>query len=268
MSFMNWIETIKSFAYNYEELWHYYIDKLKEFEDVNRLDELIKTINSLKNNEIFHRYATWDKICEKNKEFRFNTEKVYFAKFAKKNLGYQHLIPLFIPEISRRLIDIDGVISIYAVVQISYITYSGHYLEWEEDKAIKLSDIGAHITFFVEDFDDTENPLPDYDERFFKKLHRTYWENKKAEKLDTLIHRLISTIYGSCDLDFLYCRGFHMAMFYLMGCNALKEGRESITCEDVVIAYLTGFKIILNDIRPLVYELYDEEKWKDESSWK
>ena len=96
MSFMNWIETIKSFAYNYEELWHYYIDKLKEFEDVNRLDELIKTISSLKNNEIFHRYATWDKICEKNKEFRFNTEKVYFAKFAKKNLGYQHLIPLFI----------------------------------------------------------------------------------------------------------------------------------------------------------------------------
>ena len=59
-----------------------------------------------------------------------------------------------------------------------------------------------------------------------------------------------------------------MAMFYLMGCNALKEGRDSITCEDVVIAYLTGFKIILNDIRPLVYELYDEEKWKDESSWK
>ena len=52
---MNWIETIKSFAYNYEELWHYYIDKLKEFEDVNRLDELIKTISSLKNNEIFHR---------------------------------------------------------------------------------------------------------------------------------------------------------------------------------------------------------------------
>ena len=131
---MSMIETIKSFTYNYEELWYYYIDKLKEFEDVNRLDELIKTISSLKNNEIFHRYATWDKICEKNKEFRFNTEKVYFAKFAKKNLGYQHLIPLFIPEISRRLIDIDGVISVYAVVQISYITHSGHYLEWEEDK--------------------------------------------------------------------------------------------------------------------------------------
>ena len=41
-----------------------------------------------------------------------------------------------------------------------------------------------------------------------------------------------------------------------------------MTCEDVVIGYLTVFKIILNDMRPLVYSLYDEEKWADESSWK
>ena len=53
-----------------------------------------------------------------------------------------------------------------------------------------------------------------------------------------------------------------------IGCSALKEGRDSITCEDVVIGYLTVFKIILNDMRPLVYSLYDEEKWADESSWK
>ena len=55
---------------------------------------------------------------------------------------------------------------------------------------------------------------------------------------------------------------------FLIGCSALKEGRDSITCEDVVIGYLTVFKIILNDMRPLVYSLYDEEKWADESSWK
>ena len=265
---VNLIGTIKSFNYSYDDLCEYYLKKISEFEDITRLNELIELIKSLKTSDVFHRYATWDKMGEDDTIFLFDINKVKIFKCAKKGLGYQHLIPLYIPEITHRLIDINTLISIYAVVQISYITYSGHYLEWEEDKAIKLSDIGAHITFFVEDFDDTENPLPDYDERFFKKLHRTYWENKKAEKLDTLIHRLISTIYGSCDLDFLYCRGFHMAMFYLMGCNALKEGRDSITCEDVVIAYLTGFKIILNDIRPFVYELYDEEKWKDESSWK
>ena len=43
---------------------------------------------------------------------------------------------------------------------------------------------------------------------------------------------------------------------------------DCITCEDVVIGYLTVFKIILNDMRPLVYSLYDEEKWADESNWK
>lgn len=265
---MSLIESIKSFNYSYEELWYYYLEKIKEFDDVNRLDELIEVISSLRSNDIFHRYATWDKIGEDGTVFMFNINKVYFFRCAKKSLGYQHLIPIYIPEITHHLIDINTLISVYAIVQISFITHSGHYLELEEDKLIKLSDIGAYITFFVEDFYHVENILPNYDETFFKKLHNAFWDNGRVSKFDTLIHRLISTIYGNYGLDFVYCRGFHMAMFYLMGCNALKEGRDSINCDDVVIAYLTGFKIILNDIRPLVYELYDEEKWKDESSWK
>lgn len=165
---MNLIGTIKSFNYSYDDLCEYYLKKISEFEDITRLNELIELIKSLKTSDVFHRYATWDKMGEDDTIFLFDINKVKIFKCAKKGLGYQHLIPLYIPEITHRLIDINTLISIYAVVQISYITYSGHYLEWEEDKAIKLSDIGAHITFFVEDFDDTENPLPDYDERFLK----------------------------------------------------------------------------------------------------
>lgn len=68
-------------------------------------------------------------------------------------------MPIFLPGISHRLIDINALVSIYAIVQISYITHSGHYLEWEDDKLIKLSDIVPFITFFVEDFNNLKNKL-------------------------------------------------------------------------------------------------------------
>ena len=46
-----------------------------------------------------------------------------------------------------------------------------------------------------------------------------------------------------------------------MGCNALHNNRDYISCEDVVVSYLVCFKIVLTDIRPLVRSLYDAEKW-------
>ena len=52
-----------------------------------------------------------------------------------------------------------------------------------------------------------------------------------------------------------------MVAIYLMVCNAFKNDRNSVTSEDVVVGYLTAFKMIFNDIRPLVYRLYDEDKW-------
>ena len=76
-----------------------------------------------------------------------------------------------------------------------------------------------------------------------------------------------STDGGNLD-DQAFIQTLGRAVNYLIGCSALKEGHDCITCEDVVIGYLTVFKIILNDMRPLVYSLYDEEKWADESNWK
>ena len=52
---MSLIESIKSFNYSYEELWYYYLEKIKEFDDVNRLDELIEVMaNSKKVCHQFH----------------------------------------------------------------------------------------------------------------------------------------------------------------------------------------------------------------------
>ena len=53
----------------------------------------------------------------------------------------------------------------------------------------------------------------------------------------------------------------YLAAIYLMVCNAFKNGRDSVNYDDVVVGHLTVYKMIFNDIRPLVYSLYDEDKW-------
>ena len=69
-------------------------------------------------------------------------------------------------------------------------------------------------------------------------------------------------------LNYRVSRTFRRCAFYLMGCNALKNNRDCIVMEDIIVGYLTAFKVALTDIRPLVDELYDEDKWADEDTWK
>ncbi len=57
-------------------------------------------------------------------------------------------------------------------------------------------------------------------------------------------------------LNFRVGRTFRRGAFYLMGCNALKNNRDCIVMEDIIVGYLTAFKVALTDIRPLVDELY------------
>ena len=53
-----------------------------------------------------------------------------------------------------------------------------------------------------------------------------------------------------------------------MVCSALKNGHSGITVDDVLVAYITGFKIVLNDIRPVVRMWYDEDKGLDAHNWR
>jgi hypothetical protein len=147
-----------------------------------------------------------------------------------------------------------------------------HFLTYEEDKVIVLSFIVEYITFFVEDFDNPDIVLVKRSQKeyveFFNKLHGLYWEDDKAKDFEySIFCVIVDSIHNDYDSDRLVTALGH-AVYYLIGCSALKEGHDCITCEDVVIGYLTVFKIILNNMRPLVYSLYDEEKWADESSWK
>ena len=268
---MGLIEKLKSLTDSYEDMYEKDLNHLYSFSQINRLDELINLLCDLGSNPRFINIGSREEIGD-GKEFDYNISKIPLQAAAKAGLGYTSYIPIYIPEITKKIIDSESLITLMALIQFSFSQSNNRLLSSHDDKIIKLSNILYMITFYVENFDNLENEIEEYDygfyENYFTQLHNLYWENKVAKDLDASVRSFFADIIGKEDLSFRFLRTFNHAMTYLMGCNALKEGRDSINCDDVVVAYLTGFKIILNDIRPLVYELYDEEKWKDESSWK
>ena len=239
--------------------------------DIKRFDELVDIIKNLRVNDRFLSLPRFPVKRDEN-TLDWNMEKTPFYNGARNGLGFSALIPIYRPNFIHKVVDGFNLATLFSMIQMSFNYDNQHFLTYEEDKVIVLSFIVEYITFFVEDFDNPDIVLVKRSQKeyveFFNKLHGLYWEDDKAKDFEySIFCVIVDSIHNDYDSDRLVTALGH-AVYYLIGCSALKEGHDCITCEDVVIGYLTVFKIILNDMRPLVYSLYDEEKWADESSWK
>ena len=274
MTFGDFIRAVKAelkkdpsivFDYDWERLMSY-----KEF-GIGRFDELLEIINGLKSNERF--LSLPDFPVEKDENtFDWNMDKTPFYNGAKIGFGFSVYMPAFAPNIVHKSIGAINFATLFSMVQMSFNHDNQHFLTYEEDKAITLSFILEYLTFFVEDFDNPANRLVKRSQNeyveFFKRVHDLRWEDKKTKDFEYSTFCVIVDTINNNEQSRRFITTLGHAVYYLIGCNALKEGRDYISFEDVVIGYLTVFKIILNDMRPLVYSLYDEEKWADENSWK
>ena len=231
------------------------------YSGVERLDELLDLVLSFKEgHEDFIRFGKMDGF-KGSKIFHHKKNLKPFKVMVRKGLGNDYRLPLYIPKITRRVITGNAFVGVDSLVHWSFISFSGRELTREDDKMIQLSDIMQYLTYCLDDFDKADEELPDFDIDFFKRMHHLYWEDKKAEKLEDKISDMMANIYGIFDLNFSTLRTLRFAVLYFMGCNALYNNRDYISCEDVVVSYLVCFKIVLTDIRPLVRSLYDAEKW-------
>lgn len=245
--------------------------KLYEYGDVERLDELIDIMVNVRDGkcpgyEVVARTGELDSLGDKDAYYDFNIDEVPIFHSADKGLNMNYL-PFYVAELTG-LVDKASFVSVFSMIQMSYIGHSGHKLRLEEEKAIKLSDLMVRLTFYLEDFDKPEYPLPEFDSSFFKKISNMEWENKRAKELN-------KTIYYGCfveasverDLPSIFARTFHHANFYFMACNAIRDGRDSVNCEDVVVGYLTNYKIVFTDIRTYVWKYYDQDFDPRETRW-
>lgn len=230
---------------------------------VDRVDELINLLESFVGNKEFEKFFNH---CEYSDEelFDFDEKLIPIVHGAFDAMNILDYFPLFRLS-THHLVFAQSIATLIAIVQLSFVHYNNHLLTIEEDKVIKTSDIFYYLTFFVEDYDNPDNEHVEYGyefyKDFFKRARKTYWENNDVKKFAGDVRNLRTTIIGMYNVTFDVHKIVYLAAIYLMVCNAFKNGRDSVNYDDVVVGHLTVYKMIFNDIRPLVYSLYDEEKW-------
>lgn len=242
---------------NIDDMFEKSLKKFNDYNDVDRIDELVNLLKGLRKNQHFIDFYNLAKedLNQEGSNWRFDESKIPFINAAKKGFGFNS--PIYLPPLTK-VIDYTSFIAMYSIIQLSYIYHSGHKLYDDEYKSIILGNIGFKVTHFIENYD-KEGELPEPSIDFFKKLSSFKWSDKRAKNLEKLIYQdyveNISTENwglekGRISGNFMRSMGF--CSLYLMGCNALKNNQNVITCEDVVVAYLTTFKLMFNDVRPLV----------------
>ena len=123
------------------------------------------------------------------------------------------------------------------------------------------SDILCHFTFFVDEFK-KGYPIPKYSKDFFDKISKITFDGEKSKELfDELILEYLTIIMiGENGVSFTFDSHMRVCARYFMSCNALKYGRDAVSCEDVVVGYTLALKLLTEDIREYVIKYYDEDK--------
>jgi len=237
---------------NWDEMFENSITDLYKFQDVNRLEEIISILKFLRNSEFFIDIANIKEykksLFDSGNMGEFNVENIYFFDLAKKSLKNE---PIFYFPPLTKFIHYQSLMDLYRILELSYSYDSGHKITDAEIKSIIFSGIVQRVSFFVEDFDNGKI-LPDFSSDFFKRLSNVYWEDKKAKNLESKIFDVIANILSENSSPHIFTKIFSHCNFFLIACNALKNNRDVVTCDDVVVAYLTTFKILMIDIKSLI----------------
>ena len=138
---------------------------------------------------------------------------------------------------------------------MNYIYSSNEKLDDEDYKSIILGNVGAYLTYFVEEFENP-NSIPEPSKEFFTRLTNVKYENKEVHKFLDEIYNVISDFTTCSHAHINYCRTIGFSALYLCACSALKQDRDVITYEDVIKGHLALFKLFQTDIRPLVKRGY------------
>jgi hypothetical protein len=244
---------VMSLLGDWDEIFENNIKELNEFQNIDRLDEIISILRGIRHDEFFK--VLVDLVSEGNKNL-FDSKNMWEFKDNENSffgLGLKELkskFPIYLPPLTKFVND-SSFLAIYGILGLSYVYDSAHKLTDDEIKSIVFGEIGQFVTFFVEDFDKFGG-LPKVSADFFKRLKNVYYEDKYAKKLNYKIYDVIKVIINENSMPPIFARSIIHSAIYLEACNALKYDRDVVTCDDVVVAYLTNFKILMSDIRSLI----------------
>nr|WP_319374455.1 hypothetical protein [uncultured Methanobacterium sp.] len=227
--------------------------EMLEKEDVPGLDVVINSIIDISNSGLYDesrrvydsiksKFFWWERSIPKKP-----ANSVY--SLAHQNLDYIEYLD-FIPHNSVDLITFFMFVCMYDFLAIRYSMTIKRELDDLEVRNVYLSRLDEQLIFGLDNFDkihDWPQPTPE----FFQKLKKIRWENKNTKKFsDTIgllkIHMTITSIGLP---KYAHFSAIEKAVIELIaGCSAVKDNREFINKEDVVIGFKTYLKLLNTDV--------------------
>lgn len=230
----------------------YALKKLEKKYNSSLIDGFMYDLNFLVDSgyyiNLFDVYSNWEEPVPLDSEFTHEiaceSELLVVGVANLKNIPISFLSDL---------IDYNTFIFFLPFLEWIYSMNLGRQLIPDDVRRLFASDLAERIIFALEDFDTTNETFKVTPE-FFQELREAKWDNKETKKifkeLDNILSLFAFEHYGFRESSFKTKQEW--VVLFLAGCSAVKENRDKIIIEDVLMAYKTLFKIIGTDISKLI----------------
>ncbi|MBI5679842.1 MAG: hypothetical protein HZC47_02970 [Methanobacterium sp.] len=223
---------------------------LKDFNDVEGLKEVVDGILSLTDSWVYEKLVHGVVMDPRVNSGDYD-EPSKLIRFAADNMSKFPLNMPFAP-----LITAKDVLVIHTPIYDLFSINIGRDFTPEDLNKIFYGEMAARILFMLEEFDSNqETPQPT--KKFFKRLGKIKWNDKKTKKLfnDLFEIRYMSVFNkwkGADGQTPIFTNTENAFLKLLSGCSAVVESRNKINTFDIFRAHKTYLKLIRTDISKLM----------------
>ena len=261
---MNLKEKIIYFLESNEKTYEKVFTKLNNY-DVVGLDNLINMVSCMDENNYFADFNNTVEYLRNSDDFRYKKDPIYSSNndFIKMACSYLDNPKFQFIRTPKFLVNLSVVKAVLVLIEFNFYFYSDENVKSNLDivNLIYNSDIICHFTFFVDEFKKGYT-IPNFSKSFFDKISKITFDSEKSKDLFDYLIRNYLHITMVCENDVSFTFDSHMRVCarYFMSCNALKYGRDCVSCEDVVVGYALALKLLTEDIREYVIKYYNGDE--------
>ena len=260
---MNLKEDIIFLLESYEKSYEKILTKLNEY-DVEGLDNLINLISCMQEKNYFIDFYNVVEHVKNLDEFKYKKNPIYNSsnEFIEMACSKLNESKFQWTQSDNPIVDLSVLNAILVFIEFNFYFYSNCDVKSIQDvvKLVFNSEIICHFTFFVDEFKEGY-AIPNYSENFFDKISKITFSSEKSKELyEDIGWNYISVIMAENRITQRFNNHICINANYLMACNALKHGRDAVSCEDVVVGYTLALKLLTEDIREYVIKYYNEDK--------
>lgn len=221
--------------------------------NIDGLKDVILEMESIREDGIHEKLF---EACEKEglcKNQRYNSRKKSFRVIDEEKIPNTYLFAEAYTTLKRpfqhNLIHISNVYAMYNLIKLIYIMNSGESLNEEETQNVYLNGLDKRITFALNEFDNVKTVSGN--ETLFLNLEDIKWQSKESKmlfnKLKTIKMHLLYGLNRTIPFNHLF-QEEDLFLKYVAACSAVKNNRNVIIPEDIILSYKTYFKLLKTDI--------------------